>query len=493
MEKVNTLDYINQMFPTEEEKQQKVNDFNKVFTLEDDTNVSASGAEVPSSLSNPNFNFQLPSKIATMLYPHQREGLNWLWSLHCKGKGGILGDDMGLGKTMQICSFLAGLFHSNLTKRVLVVAPKTLLPHWKQELAVVDLAGKTKEYNGTCCAKARHYELQHILQNNGVLLTTYDFVIKIANALSNEHKNDVELWTLFNFACPGLLGDKKCFKDQYEAVILRGHDKNASNRDQCIGSAVAQELRECIQPYFLRRLKDEVFRGDDGSNTAKLSKKNEIIAWLKLSSFQRQVYEGILKSEIVQSAFGGSCLIPEADDVSEGTYLDLNQIDHSVIEKIAETTDIYKDEKHDVLSCKISFIASLLDKLIPEGHNVLIFAQTRRMHNLSRFVPNLEMINTRGYKFLQIDGTTTMLGDQRVSIIFKLVVSDLPLPRLIVLYWLIQLGTQDDQSVDRAYRIGQEKDVLVYCIMTCGTVDVITTVRALKVSATKLRLILLEE
>ncbi|GJX61818.1 SNF2-related, N-terminal domain-containing protein, partial [Tanacetum coccineum] len=168
------------------------------------------------------------------------------------------------------------------------------------------------------------------------------------------------------------------------------------------------ELKECIQPYFLRHLKDEVFRGDDGSNTAKLSKKNEII---------RQVYKGILKSEIVQSAFGGSCLVAltilkkicdhpllltkrAADDVSEGTDLDLNQIDQS--EKIAETADIYKDEKHDVLSCKISFIASLLDKLIPEGHNVLIFAQTRRMLNFIQ-----EMINTRGYKFLRINGTTT--------------------------------------------------------------------------------------
>lgn len=46
--------------------------------------------------------YKLPGKIAKMLYPHQREGLKWLWSLHCKGKGGILGDDMGLGKTMQV-------------------------------------------------------------------------------------------------------------------------------------------------------------------------------------------------------------------------------------------------------------------------------------------------------------------------------------------------------------------------------------------------------
>ncbi|PWA39851.1 SNF2-related, N-terminal domain-containing protein [Artemisia annua] len=75
----------------------------KVFILDDDTNVSASGAEVPFSLSNPKFNFVLPSKIATMLYPYQREGLKWLWSLHCNGKGGILGDDMGLCWTMQHC------------------------------------------------------------------------------------------------------------------------------------------------------------------------------------------------------------------------------------------------------------------------------------------------------------------------------------------------------------------------------------------------------
>lgn len=52
--------------------------------------------DVPKSI------YRLPGKIAKMLFPHQREGLNWLWSLHCKGKGGILGDDMGLGKTMQV-------------------------------------------------------------------------------------------------------------------------------------------------------------------------------------------------------------------------------------------------------------------------------------------------------------------------------------------------------------------------------------------------------
>ncbi|PWA61087.1 SNF2-related, N-terminal domain-containing protein [Artemisia annua] len=525
-------------------------DFNKVFTLDDDTDVSASGAEVPFSLSNPKFNFALPSKIATMLYPHQREGLKWLWSLHCKGKGGILGDDMGLGKTMQICGFLAGLFHSNLTKRVLVVAPKTLLPHWIKELGVVGLAGKTREYFGTC-VKARQYELQYILQDKGVLLTTYDIVRNNVKALSGDYdeeeddavtwdymildeghliknpstqraksllaipcahriiisgtpiqNNLKELWALFNFACPELLGDKKCFKDKYEALILRGNDKNASDRDKRIGSAVAQDLRKCIQPYFLRRLKNEVFRDDGGSNTAKLSKKNEIIVWLKLSSCQRQLYEAFLKSEIVLSAFDGSPLAAltilkkicdhpllltkrAAEDVLEGMESVLNPEDHSVAEKlathIADTADRYIDENNDVLSCKISFIASLLDKLIPEGHNVLIFSQTRKMLNHIQ-----DTLNARGYKFLRIDGTTKasdrlkIVNDFQEGVgapIFLLTsqVGGLGLTltkadRVIVVDPAWNPST-DNQSVDRAYRIGQKKDVLVYRLMTCGTVE----------------------
>lgn len=129
------------------------------------------------TLSSAKCTYKLAGKIAKMLYPHQREGLKWLWSLHCKGKGGILGDDMGLGKTMQVqekilllmivskfsimtlymidlssfffsqmCSFIAGLFHSNLTRRVLIVAPKTLLTHWINELSTVGLSKLTREY-----------------------------------------------------------------------------------------------------------------------------------------------------------------------------------------------------------------------------------------------------------------------------------------------------------------------------------------------------------
>ncbi|KAI7746430.1 hypothetical protein M8C21_015338 [Ambrosia artemisiifolia] len=527
-------------------------DSSTVYTLTDESNDSTSGSEVPFSLSNPKFSFSLPSKIANMLYPHQREGLKWLWSLHCKGKGGILGDDMGLGKTMQICGFLAGLFHSKLIKRVLVVAPKTLLPHWMKELGVVNLSRITKEFFGTC-AKARQYELQYVLQDKGVLLTTYDIVRNNVKALSGDYdeleddavtwdymildeghliknpstqraksllaipcahriiisgtplqNNLKELWALFNFCCPELLGDKKCFKDKYESAILRGNDKNASDRDKRIGSAVAQDLRNCIQPYFLRRLKNEVFREDGGTNTAKLSKKNEIIVWLRLSSCQRQLYEAFLKSEIVLSAFDGSPLAAitilkkicdhpllltkrAAEDVLEGMESDLNQEDHGVAEKlamhIADVADKYDiRENNDVLSCKIPFIVSLLDNLIPEGHHVLIFSQTRKMLNLIQ-----DAINARGYKFLRIDGTTKASDRLKIVNDFQEGIGAPPIflltsqvgglgltltkaDRVIVADPAWNPST-DNQSVDRAYRIGQTKDVLVYRLMTCGTVE----------------------
>ncbi|KAK9292143.1 hypothetical protein L1049_020102 [Liquidambar formosana] len=529
------------------------NDSDRVDELDDYTDDFVSDDENSVTLSGPKSTYKLPGKIAKMLYPHQRDGLRWLWSLHCQGKGGILGDDMGLGKTMQICGFLVGLFNSHLIKRVLIVAPKTLLPHWIKELSAVGLSEKTREYFGTC-AKARQYELQYILQDKGVLLTTYDIVRNNSKSLCGDfyydersedditwdymildeghliknpstqrakslleipsahriiisgtpiQNNLKELWALFNFCCPELLGDKTWFKDKYESAILRGNDKNASDREKRIGSTVARELRERIQPYFLRRLKSEVFREDDDTNTAKLSKKNEIIVWLRLTGCQRQLYEAFLNSELVLSAFDGSPLAAltilkkicdhpllltkrAAEDLLDGMDSMLNQEDLHVAEKLAmhiadvtETDDF--QEKHDNISCKISFILALLNNLIPEGHNVLIFSQTRKMLNLIQ-----ESLISKGYEFLRIDGTTKasdrlkIVNDFQEGIgapIFLLTsqVGGLGLTltkadRVIVVDPAWNPST-DNQSVDRAYRIGQRKDVVVYRLMTCGTVE----------------------
>ncbi|XP_042492197.1 protein CHROMATIN REMODELING 24 [Macadamia integrifolia] len=521
---------------------------------EDDGSNSVSEDEFTITLSGAKLIYRLPGKIANMLFPHQRDGLKWLWALHCRGTGGILGDDMGLGKTMQMCSFLAGLFHSCLIKRALVVAPKTLLSHWIKELSLVGLGDKTREYFGTC-VKARQYELQYILQDKGVLLTTYDIVRSNFKSLRGDCYSDdeisedtktwdyiildeghliknpgtqrakslleipsahriiisgtplqnnlKELWALFNFCCPELLGDKIEFKNRYEAPILRGNDKNAFDREKRISSAVAQELRQRIEPFFLRRLKSEVFLENETEKSSKLSKKNEIIVWLRLTQCQRQLYEAFLNSELVLSAFDGSPLAAltilkkicdhpfmltkrAAEDILEGMDSMLNQEELGVVERIAlhltNVTDGADSRKmHENVSCKISFIESLLDNLVAEGHCVLIFSQTRKMLNLIQ-----ELIISKGYEFLRIDGTTKATDREKIvndfqegkgAPIFLLTsqVGGLGLTltkadRVIVVDPAWNPST-DNQSVDRAYRIGQKKDVLVYRLMTCGTIE----------------------
>ncbi|CAO2832443.1 unnamed protein product [Amaranthus hypochondriacus] len=518
-----------------------------------ETNKTASQDDHIITLIGPSSTYKLPAEVGKMLYPHQRDGLRWLWSLHCQGKGGILGDDMGLGKTMQISGFLAGLFSSHLTKRVMIVAPKTLIPHWIQELSAVGLSQMIKEYCGTC-PKLRNYELQDVFQDKGILLTTYDIVRFNAKQLtgSNLYYDDCddgplwdymildeghliknpstqraksllgipcahriiisgtpiqnnlkELWALFYFCCPELLGDHKEFREKYEHPILRGNDKRASERDKRVGSMVAKVLRERIQPYFLRRLKNEVFGGNASGENTELSKKNEIIVWLRLTSCQRQLYEAFLKSEIVLSAFDGSPLAAltilkkicdhpylltkrAAEDVLEGMDSMLNNEERGLAEKLAMhasnlTEEDEFQEKHDNLSCKISFIMSLLEKLIPEGHNVLIFSQTRKMLNLIQ-----KSLTMNGFSYLRIDGTTKACDrlkivnefqEGRGAPIFLLTsqVGGLGLTltkadRVIVVDPAWNPST-DNQSVDRAYRIGQKKDVIVYRLMTCGTIE----------------------
>ncbi|PON78685.1 Protein CHROMATIN REMODELING [Trema orientale] len=517
--------------------------------FEDKSSITLKGAK---------YTYELPGDIGKMLYPHQRDGLKWLWSLHCQKKGGILGDDMGLGKTMQICGFLAGLFHSCLIKRALIVAPKTLLPHWIKELSVVGLSSKTREYFGTC-AKARQYELQSILQDKGILLTTYDIVRANSKSLQADsymkymildeetedsttwdymildeghliknpstqrakslleipcahriiisgtpiQNNLKELWALFNFCCPELLGDKQGFKERFEDAILRGNDKNATEREKRIGSEIAKELRERIRPYFLRRLKNEVFNEDANQGDSKLSKKNEIIVWLRLTTCQRQLYEAFLKSELVLSAFDGSPLAAltilkkicdhpllltkrAAEDVLEEMDTMLKPEEVNVAEKLAmyiadAAEEDGFEENHVNISCKISFILSLLDDLIPKGHSVLIFSQTRKMLNLIQ-----ESLISNGYEFIRIDGTTKASDRLKIVNDFQ---SGAGAPIFLLTSQVGGLGltltradrvivvdpawnpSTDNQSVDRAYRIGQIKDVVVYRLMTCGTVE----------------------
>ncbi|OEL31638.1 Protein CHROMATIN REMODELING 24, partial [Dichanthelium oligosanthes] len=438
--------------------------------------------------------YKLPGRIFKMLYPHQREGLRWLWVLHCRGTGGILGDDMGLGKTMQEGGVL-------LTTYDIVRNNYKLIRGNSYNIDDEDEEGTLWNYV--------ILDEGHLIKNNKTQRAQSLFEIPCVHRIvisgTPIQNNLKEMWALFNFSCPDVLGDKQQFKTRYEMAILRGNDKNATAREKHVGSNVAKELRERIKPYFLRRMKSEVFLDSGASEEKTLSKKNELIVWLKLTACQRKLYEAFLKSELVHLALQpkGSPLAAitilkkicdhpllltkkAAEGVLEGMDEMLNDHDIGMVEKMAmNLADMAHDDdalqvSQDV-SCKLSFIMSLLRNLVEEGHHVLIFSQTRKMLNLIQ-----EAILLEGYKFLRIDGMTKVSERERIvkdfqegpgAPIFLLTtqVGGLGLTltkaaRVIVVDPAWNPST-DNQSVDRAYRIGQTKDVIVYRLMTSATIE----------------------
>ena len=135
--------------------------------------------------------FELDAALASRLYDHQRDGVRWMWGLHLAGRGGILADDMGLGKTLQACAFVAGLLRSGAAKRVLVLAPTTLLPHWLKELETCGLRrGETvfKYYGGSRGALDK--QLRACATGRGALLASYGMVTSRASELGAPSDED---------------------------------------------------------------------------------------------------------------------------------------------------------------------------------------------------------------------------------------------------------------------------------------------------------------
>ena len=123
--------------------------------------------------------FELPGELAARLYDHQRDGVRWMWNLQLQGRGGVLADDMGLGKTLQVAAFSAGLLRSRAARRILVLAPTTLLPHWGKEFVVAGLKPGVNlhKYAGGGSKADRDEALRAVATRGGVLLTTYGMVL----------------------------------------------------------------------------------------------------------------------------------------------------------------------------------------------------------------------------------------------------------------------------------------------------------------------------
>uniref|UniRef100_A0A3Q4GU34 Excision repair cross-complementation group 6-like n=1 Tax=Neolamprologus brichardi TaxID=32507 RepID=A0A3Q4GU34_NEOBR len=328
-----------------------------------------------------------------------------------------------------------------------------------------------------------------------------------------------EMWALFDFACQGtLLGMAKTFKAEYENPITRAREKDATPGEKALGSRMSENLMAIIKPYFLRRTKSEVqknktnstrnkehledhvpnLEADSGAVMPKLTRKNDLIVWTYLSAVQEDIYRQFISLDHIREL-----LLTTRSPLAELNILK-KLCDHPRLlsaaaiaklgleESAAECQESTEANDHSIISVpdhtlisesgKMVFLFSLLDRLRQEGHRTLVFAHYRKVLDIIE-----RILGNRGFKVLRLDGTITQITererlislfqtDRRYSV-FLLTTQvggvgiTLTAADRVVIYDPSWNPATDAQAVDRAYRIGQTENVVIYRLITCGTVE----------------------
>ncbi|XP_036419789.1 DNA excision repair protein ERCC-6-like [Colossoma macropomum] len=340
-----------------------------------------------------------------------------------------------------------------------------------------------------------------------------------------------EMWALFDFACQGaLLGTAKTFKTEYENPITRAREKDSTPGEKALGLKISQNLMELIKPYFLRRTKDEVQQKKRSAKRAEeeekeeteekedkenscpnvgdpaempsLTRKNDLIIWTYLSPVQEDIYKQFISLDHIKELLMTTrsplaeltvlkklCDHPRLLSTRAVTQLGLEEgsaADHALQEDESESAagriDHISDETLLEESGKLRFLMSLLERLREENHRTLVFSQSRKMLDIIE-----RILRNRNFRMLRVDGTVTQLAererrialfqtDRRYSV-FLLTTQvggvgiTLTAANRVVIFDPSWNPATDAQAVDRAYRIGQTENVVIYRLITCGTVE----------------------
>ena len=432
---------------------------------------------------------EIPKGLKTNLRDYQHQGLNWLQFLRICRFGGILADDMGLGKTVQtLANMQVEKEEGRLTKASLIVAPTSLVGNWFEETKRFTPELKVLVFHGV----ERHvgsfddYDLvistYGLIQRDKTRFIDYPFyylILDEAQSIKNARTKTTqiiqqiqakhrlclsgtplenhlgELWSLFHFLMPGLLGDAKQFRQFFKTPI----EKLADTERRAL-------LAKRVQPFMLRRSKNQVAK--------ELPDKTEMTRIIELSGNQRDLYEAIRLSmekkvrEAIAKQGAGKSHIVFLD-----ALLKLRQVccDPKLLSMpeaaIAHGT-----------SAKLDALMELVDSLMDEGRRVLIFSQFTSMLQLIE-----EQLNQRSYPYLKLTGQTqnrqalvNTFQEGKIPIFLislKAGGTGLNLTRAdtVIHYDPWWNPAVEDQATDRSHRIGQENPVFVYKLITAGTVE----------------------
>jgi superfamily II DNA or RNA helicase len=448
-----------------------------------------------------------PDGMAAELRPYQAYGLGWLEFLRTHRLGGILADDMGLGKTIQAIALLQQEKRAGrLDLPVLVVAPTSVLPNWRRELERFAPELRLRILHGP----ERHTEIDGVADAD-VLITTYALLrrdtafyadrrfgivlLDEAQAIKNPKaqvaqaafalqsrmrlcltgtpiENHLgELWSLMHFAAPGLLGSEQMFKDNFQNPIEQDNHPLAR-----------RQLQRRIKPLLLRRTKDAV--------ATELPPKNEIVQTVPLSDAQADLYQAVrmaiferVRAEMAAKGMARSRI------VILDALLKLRQICCD-----PRLRDAERDYALPGDSCKLQWLTDTLPEMVEEGRRILLFSQFTSMLDLIK--PQLAALKL---DFVEIRGSTrdreTPVRDFQAGQAPIFLISlkaggqglNLTAADTVIHYDPWWNPAVEAQATDRAHRIGQDKPVFVYKLVTEGTVEErILELQARKRALTKL-------
>jgi superfamily II DNA or RNA helicase len=434
-----------------------------------------------------------PAGFSGQLRPYQERGLSWLSFLGELGLGGILADDMGLGKTIQLLSLVAA--QPRGASPTLLVCPMSLVGNWQREAARFTPDLQVHVHHGA--DRLDGESLAEALAGADLVITTYGVATRDQAALGQVNwarvvcdeaqniKNHAtkqaqavrglpasarialtgtpvenrlsELWSIMEFTNPGLLGPAGRFRERYAVPIERHGSPEA-----------AQSLRRVTQPFVLRRLKT------DKTIISDLPDKQEMKVWCNLTAEQASLYQATVTDML-------SRIEEAADDISRrglvlATMAKLKQVCNHPAHLLGDGSRLAGR------SGKLARLEEICDELVAEGDKALCFTQYAEFGRMLQ--PHLAARLGCPVLFLH-GGTTKKQRDEMVAAF-----GELDEPALFLLS-LKAGGTGlnltaashvihvdrwwnpavEDQATDRAFRIGQRRNVQVRKFVCVGTLE----------------------
>lgn len=444
-----------------------------------------------------------PKGLNGQLRPYQLYGYSWLAFLRKWGMGACLADDMGLGKTIQTISLL--LREKGTKKKmsapVLLIAPTSVVTNWEREIG--RFAPGLQIYVHRGATRLRGEEMREAVKGQDVVLTSYPVarldaesiqsiqwlavILDEAQNIKNPEAKQTqairkigaefrialtgtpvenrlsELWSIMHFLNPGYLGTRKAFREKFALPIERYHDEEA-----------IKQLKQLTAPFILRRVKT------DPRVISDLPEKVETKVYCTLTEEQATLYEAVVQDVMKQ--------IEEEEGMKRrglvlSMMMQLKQICNHPVQYLHQKSKLGADVSLDNRSGKLERLGELLEEVLADNDRALIFTQFAEMGEmLADYLPKAFGAATQ---FLH-GGTSAKMRDQMVKrfqeddhappifiLSLKAGGTGLNLTRANHVFHFDRWWNPavENQATDRAFRIGQKRNVQVHKFVTTGTLE----------------------